>query len=163
MSILEQVDPTVMGEVERVSDTEAAEEEALTESVRVEKTPQSSADPREIPPEIMKVFAEGWRDVINEPLIDWGKDPSQLEDEGIEAPSRALITFVSEYAMCLRRFGWPPPLRVVPSGDGGIVFELKSGPYFQSLEFDKDGTVELVTFKDSKFVTRIELPGTIPE
>lgn len=157
MSVLEQVDPTVMGEVERVSDTEAAEEEALTESVRVERTPLSSAEKR-------KTFAEGWRKVINEPLIDWLQDPSQLEDEGIEAPTEAHIKFVSEYAMCLRtRFGWPPPLRVVPSGDGGIVFELKSGPYFQSIEFDEDGTVELITFKASKLVSRTELPRNIPE
>lgn len=157
MSILEQLDPTVMGEVERVSDTEAAEEEALTDSVRVERTPQSAAEKR-------KKFTEGWRKVINEPLIDWLEDPSQLEDEGIEAPTVAHIKFVSEYAMCLRdRFGWPPPLRVVPSGDGGIVFELKSGPYFQSIEFDEDGTIELITFKDSKLVSRIELPRNISD
>lgn len=163
MSILERVDSTVMGEVQRLSSTEAAKESALTESVRIAITPQSSATAREISPEKRKMFAEGWTNIINEPLIDWGKDPSQLEDEGIEAPSRALITFVSEYAMCLRRFGWPPPLRVVPSGDGGIVFELKSGPYFQSIEFDEDGTIELITFKDSKLVSRLELPRNIPE
>ena len=157
MWIHELVVTTVLGEVERVSDTEGVEEDALTESVQVEKTPLSSAETR-------RIFAEGWRKVINEPLIDWLEDPSQLEDEGIEAPSKAIIAFASEYAMCLRdRFGWPPPLRVVPSGDGGIVFELKSGPYFQSIEFDEDGAIELITFKASKLVSRTELPRNIPE
>lgn len=147
MSILELVDTTVLGEVERVSDTEGVEEDALTESVQVEKTPLSDSD-------LKKINAEGWRRTINEPLIDWGRDPSQLEDEGIDPPSREIVTRASQFAMFLRDQNVAPPDRVIPNGDGGIVFKRSVGEYLETIEIGADGSIEIIVFRESEIVTR---------
>ena len=147
MSILELVDPTVTGEVERISDTEGVEEDALTESVRVKKTPLSDSD-------LKKINAEGWRRTINEPLIDWGRDPSQLEDEGIDPPSREIVTLALQFAMFLRDQNVAPPDRVIPNGDGGIVFKRKMGDILEIIEVAKDASIEIIVFHGSEITTR---------
>lgn len=147
MSILELVDPTVTGEVERISDTEGVEEDALTESVRVKKTPLSDSD-------LKKISAEGWRRTINEPLIDWGRDPSQLEDEGIDPPSREIVTLALQFAMFLRDQNVAPPDRVIPNGDGGIVFKRKMGDILEIIEVAKDASIEIIVFHGSEITTR---------
>lgn len=147
MAILELVDTTVLGEVERVSDTEAAKEEALTESVQVEMTPLSGSD-------LKKINAEGWRRTINEPLIDWGRDPSQLEDDGIDPPTTAIVTLASRFAMFLRNEGLPAPDRVIPSGDGGIVFKRSVGEYLETIEIGADASIQIIVFHGSKIDTR---------
>lgn len=106
---------------------------------------------------------DGWRKFINEPLIDWGRNPDKFGDDDIELPSKSLITFALKYAMFLRDIGWASPSRVTMNGDGGITFERKWGPYYQMLEFDKDGSVELITFENAKLVNRSELPRSVPK
>ncbi len=147
MAILELVDTTVLGDVERVSDTEGVEEEALTESVQVERTPPSGS-------ELKKLNAEGWRRTINEPLIDWGRDPSQLEDEGIDPPSRAIVTLALQFAMFLRDQNVAPPDRAIPNGDGGIVFKRTMGDILEIIEVAKDASIEIVAFHGSEITSK---------
>ncbi|NQT41347.1 MAG: hypothetical protein HQ581_27915 [Planctomycetes bacterium] len=96
----------------------------------------------------------GWKRVIDDQLIEWGMDPDQLEDEGIEAPSRKIISRAWDLARRMRDGGAPPPLRVVPNGDGGITFEWKDGPVFETIELEDDGSIEIIKFVDSEVVSR---------
>ena len=48
----------------------------------------------------------------------------------------------------------PPPLRVTPSGDGGIVFERSTGEVFETIEIQEDGSVERATFRNSRLHSR---------
>ncbi len=96
----------------------------------------------------------GWKQVIDDQLIEWGKDPSRLEDDGIEPPSGAIIGLACDLVRTMRDKGLPPPLRVVPDGDGGIAFEWKNGPVFQTIEIEEDGSIELITFENSRLVSR---------
>lgn len=101
---------------------------------------------------------EAWRNLINEPLIDWGKDPNKLEDDGIVAPTKDIITLALTYAMALRDAGWPAPTSVVPNGAGGIAFEKRSGRYHEIIEIYDDASAELITFHDSNLIGRKSLP-----
>jgi hypothetical protein len=100
--------------------------------------------------------------LINEPLIDWGKDPSKVADEGIVPPSVELITFALRYAMHMRDQGYRPPDRVVPNGDAGIAFERWEGSIHEVLEFESDGIVELLSYRHSRLENRLELSSDIP-
>lgn len=102
---------------------------------------------------------ERWQQMIDRYLVEWGRDPNQLEDEdeGVVPPSKAIINRASQIAMNLRDAGWPGPLRVVPDGDGGISFERRTGAYFESLDILEDGSVELATFKDCRLQFRRRL------
>lgn len=95
-----------------------------------------------------------WDNVIDDQLTWWGINPSQLEDDGIDAPSREIIGLACRVAYAMRDGDTPPPLRVVPDGDGGIVFERKDGPTFQTIEIAKDGSIEMFTFENSRLVSR---------
>ena len=100
---------------------------------------------------------EGWQRIIDADLVEWGRDPSQLEDENITAPSRVIIARASALAIGLRDEGWPPPNRVVPSGDGGIVLERWSGSVFESIEVRDDGAIVVSLFEDSRLVATEQL------
>lgn len=93
---------------------------------------------------------EGWQRLIDDYLIEWGRDPSQLADEDLIPPSEDMIRYASRIAIALRNAGWPPPLRVVPDGEGGITFERRTGDVFESLEILANETIELSTFKDCR-------------
>lgn len=101
----------------------------------------------------------GWQRMIDDYLVEWGRDPSRLEDEGIVAPSVAIITWASQVAMKLRDARWPAPLRVVADGEGGIAFERRAGTLFESLNIGADGSLELVTFNDCRLQSRVRLLG----
>jgi hypothetical protein len=98
-----------------------------------------------------------WERIINEYLVEWGRDPSQLEDEGVTPPSLEIITLASKIAMELRDRCCPPPLRVVPDGEGGIAFEQRSGDFFLSLNLLHDRSIELETFKNCQLQSRERL------
>ena len=96
----------------------------------------------------------GWDNIIDVQLIEWGKDPSWLEDDGLEPPSRQIIGLACCVAQAMRDEGAPPPLRVVPDGDGGIAFEWKDGTASCAVEIEEDGSVEMITFENSRLVSR---------
>lgn len=131
-------DAAVTSELSVAAETQALEETAL------------ASDPSE-----RHIDHERWRDVINEPLIDWGKDPGQLDDGIIRPPSREIVTLASEYGMMvLRENRVPAPDNVVPDGDGGIAFNWYSDNDLTTIEFGEDGTIELIVFEKSKIIHR---------
>ena len=100
----------------------------------------------------------GWETIIDQYLVEWGRDPSVLMDEDFVPPSIAIIHKACQVARGLRDDGAPPPLRVVPDGEGGISFERRAGSCFQSLNILEDGSIEILTFEDSKLVCRYSFP-----
>ena len=98
-----------------------------------------------------------WAHVIDNQLVEWGKDPDALADDGLVPPSKAIIHSACRLAMYLRDKGWPGPLRVVPDGEGGITFERRADTCFETLTLHADSTIELLTFVNYELESRIKL------
>jgi len=99
----------------------------------------------------------GWQAIIDNWLIEWGRNPQELEDDYVIPPSFAVIKDACKVAKSMRNKGFPVPLRVVPNGEGGVVFEWWAGPIFQTIEISCNGTLEAVTYENSRLVAREEL------
>lgn len=95
--------------------------------------------------------------MIDDFLIEWGKDLSRFKEEEIEVPSRSVIQSAVHLASKLSKEGVIPPSRVVLDGEGGIAFELYEGSRHTSLELHKDGTIELVQFRGDRLTSRISM------
>ena len=98
-----------------------------------------------------------WQKWINDTLNTWQSNPTQLEDDGLEAPSLEVIHFTQQIATRLRDADWPAPLRIVPNGEGGILFEWRSIPDFFTLEIEEDLSVEWIVYHDSQVQHRERL------
>ena len=137
MTMLDVGDYTITGGLISAVSTAAVDQEALGVVAR-ERGPSQ----------------QGWQDVIDKNLVEWGRNPGALDDEGVVPPSRAVINRACLVAIEARDQGEPPPNRVVPNGDGGIVFERWHDSVSQTIEIYNDGTIELAVYKDSCLLTR---------
>ena len=97
---------------------------------------------------------EGWEEVIDKKFVEWGRNPSQLDDEDLIPPSHDVILLASDLAMWARDHELAHPDRVVPNGDGGIVFERWHDSVSETIEIYNDGTIEFAVYKDSRLLTR---------
>ncbi|MFM9959928.1 MAG: hypothetical protein ACKV2Q_01740 [Planctomycetaceae bacterium] len=97
---------------------------------------------------------DGWQTILEKWLWNWDRDPSQLEDEGISAPSAETIHRACEMALSLRDTGLLAPQRVAATGDGGIVLAWEKGLALSTLEVDADGTIEVVNFENAQVVSQ---------
>lgn len=95
-----------------------------------------------------------WQAVIEDRLIEWGRDSSEFEDEGIQPPSMDTIQLAILLAKTLSRANCPAPTRVVPDADAGIVFERHEGGLLESLRLSADGSVEYCRFENARLVDR---------
>jgi len=95
---------------------------------------------------------KGWQRIIDSTLIEWGRDPSQLEDEDVTAPTQAVIARATRLAVILRDNALAPPNRAVTNGDGGVVFERWEGPVFEQIEIADDGAITITSTIDSEIV-----------
>jgi hypothetical protein len=93
---------------------------------------------------------EKWRKLIDYQLIEWMRDPSQLEDDEMPPPSRDTIQRAIELAEELRRSEAPAPTRVVPDAHAGIVFERETGNVFESIRISADNTIAYCFFVNSR-------------
>ena len=88
---------------------------------------------------------------------------AEMENQADEVKGAAAVKVgIARYAACrfaeaVRDLGWPPPLRVVPTGDGGISFERREGSVSQSIEIAPDGSIEMITIVASRLVHRQRL------
>ena len=94
-------------------------------------------------------YQQEW-DLIETKLIEWGRDPSQLDEEGTTTPSVDTIQLAIETASRLSRDCDPAPTRVVPDVHGAIVFELQGRNTFESLHVQPDGRIEHRFFRDHR-------------
>lgn len=95
-----------------------------------------------------------WQNIIDEKLIEWGRDPKRLEEPELIEPSRAAIDRAIRIALRLRDEDAPPPTRVVPDGDGGIVLERWNDRLTVSIEIDREGRIEIVRCRDRQVIDR---------
>ena len=98
----------------------------------------------------------GWN-VALEKLQRWSFEPSALFDEDIVAPSPAALEAAVALATEFKNEGLVPPQWVVPSGDGGIVFEHREGVVAEVLEISDDGAAELLRFRGDNLVSRYDI------
>ena len=98
-----------------------------------------------------------WQTFIDGRLVEWGRDPSALEDEGLVPPSPEVINLACRTAMAFRDEGVVPPTWVVPDGNGGIVFERVEGKFSLSLSIYADLSRELLVFDDCRLSARYHL------
>jgi hypothetical protein len=105
---------------------------------------------------LSEIHAGPWQEVF-EQLAAWARDPDQLSDEDIEAPSGRMIQLAMDSAAVMRDRNAEAPDRVVPNGDGGIVFRWRSHEFTWSLELDADGSMETSLMEEDKLVCRHSL------
>ena len=98
--------------------------------------------------------SEEWQVLIDYQLIEWGRDPGQLENEEIQPPSKSTIQLAIRLAGMLSKPGLPAPTRIVPDAHGGIVFERQGRNVFESIRISADGTAEYCVFENSRLVER---------
>jgi hypothetical protein len=95
-----------------------------------------------------------WQRLIDQKLMDWLRDPSQLEDEGVVPPSGTTIRLSMDLAEAYRDEGRPAPDSVVCDPNGGIVFERRQGDMSEVLHVWDDGCVEYICFEGARVVER---------
>ena len=93
-----------------------------------------------------------WQDLIDYQLIEWGRNPSQLEDEDIQPPSKSTIRLAILLAATLSKRGLPAPTCIVPDAHGGIVFERRERNVFESIRLSADGSAEYCFFENARLV-----------
>lgn len=95
-----------------------------------------------------------WQHVIDHTLIEWGRNPGGLEDDGLDPPSADMIQRAIDFAQVVQQAGYPPPTSVVPDPNGGIVFERTIGDTTEEYHFWDDGTVDYCRFEGTRLVER---------
>ena len=93
-----------------------------------------------------------WQAVHDYTLLEWGLGASRFVEDGLTPPSAKAISVACQVALAYQ--DRPAPLRVVPNGDGGIVFERGTGEVFETIEIQEDGSVEWASFRNSRLHSR---------
>lgn len=97
---------------------------------------------------------KAWQHVIDETLSEWLRDPSQLDDDGIDPPSGTIIRLAMDWAENFRDKGFPAPDSVAPDPNGGIVFERREGNVSEVVHVWDDWAVEYMRFEGTHLVER---------
>jgi len=100
----------------------------------------------------------GWNRIIKQ-LQMWHRDPAMLDFDDVTTPSRALLWQAVQFARDLRDAGERPYDHVVPTVDGGVAFELRSGDRLWSLEMDPSGESHVTIFENGCMLGRWSLNG----
>jgi len=102
------------------------------------------------------VYRMRWQEVIDEKLVEWGRNPAHLGEIDLIPPTRAAIRSAVRIArdMCDASPSPAPPMRVVPDGDGGVVFERWEDSSSESIEINGDGGAEYVRIRTHRVVQR---------
>ena len=96
-----------------------------------------------------------WDRVIEEKINLWKNNPAALAEEDFTPPTWVAIQLAHRFAIRMRDVGADPPLRVVPDGDGGIVFEKRTGTTVELVECTGEGVLEYIIVKDSRVTFRM--------
>ena len=100
---------------------------------------------------------ERWQNLIDYKLIDWSRDPSQLDDEGVEPPTPKTLQRAIKLAQEFRDAGDAAPDTVVPDPNGGIVFERRRDDVCEVFHVWDDASVEYRRFQGTTLVQRRSL------
>ncbi|GIW91113.1 MAG: hypothetical protein KatS3mg109_1545 [Pirellulaceae bacterium] len=105
-------------------------------------------------------ICQAWQDLIDQKLIEWGRCPDKLADEGVEAPSGETIHLAIQLAELMKARSLQPPTSVVPDPNGGIVFERRGVSIVEVIHIWEDGTIEYQLYRGTKLDKRVKLPLT---
>ena len=95
-----------------------------------------------------------WDRVVDEQLIPRGNGRVDV-DPDLLPPSRQSIRSAAVLAHRFRDAGERPPSAVLPNGDGGVLFEYRTGRLASvQLEVLHDGDVERTEYDDAGLVSR---------
>ena len=111
------------------------------------ESPVSREDGRRV------AMRDSWGKVIDK-LLRWLLDTSELEDEGVEAPSIETVRNSLILAEHSRAMDFPSPDSVVPDANGGIVFERRECDVREVFHVWDDGSVEYRRFCSSHLEER---------
>jgi len=100
---------------------------------------------------------DGWQRLIDQRLLVWLRDPSLLEDDGIDAPERSLLRFALDVAENYRDSGWPAPHKIVPDPNGGVIFERAESDTVEAIYIWDDFSIEYLQYEKSRLVERQKL------
>ena len=99
---------------------------------------------------------EQWRPHL-EILHSWCLSPTQLADDEVEPPTPEVIALAIGVVESMIAHDEPAPTHTVPTVDGGIAFERRTGDTLQVIEIDPDGEIEALLFQYSRLIERIPL------
>ena len=102
----------------------------------------------------VEAVRHAWQHWIDYRLIEWGSNPSQFADEGVEPLSSETIGRAIELARTYQSQGIPAPDSIVPDANGGIVFERREQDIVEVLHVWSDGTREYLRFQGTRLVER---------
>lgn len=91
-----------------------------------------------------------WSSIVDQPLIDWGLHPGNVDEDGLVSPAGEAIATAYGLVDFMRQEGEPVPTAVIPDGEGGIVFENKVDPIYQRFEIDNSGRLMFLEFENCK-------------
>lgn len=96
---------------------------------------------------------EAWQRLIDK-LLEWLRDPAQLEDDGIDAPTATILRLSLDLAERYRDARLAAPDSIVPDPNGGIVFERRERNVSEVLHVWDDGSAEYMRFHGTQLVER---------
>lgn len=100
-----------------------------------------------------------WKGLLQRAVADWGTNQQGHDKDGVEWPNSVALNLAYALAMALQQEGICPPTRVVPSGEGGMVFEHQCGQVLHTFEIEADGSIEFCRFDDAKLAVRTRIPS----
>lgn len=93
-----------------------------------------------------------WQNWIDDVLIEWGKDPSQFDDDENDPPTKPTISRAITLAKLLQESGLDAPDRVTADPNGIIAFEMIGTNSIASLRVRPEGTIQVLVFRDNRCV-----------
>ena len=130
---------------------------------QIETRPVSQADVDKIEREVLEHAAEvshrprprhdGWLDFLVD-LGRWETDPTLIDNGDNDIPSREVFQKATAVATKLYLNFRAVPTFMVPSSDGGIVFERHDGDLTEKIIVDPDGSAEYIGLRSSKMFLR---------
>lgn len=104
-------------------------------------------------------WIEEWNRILGDLWQSMHQDESATDDAEYELPSPLALSSAMRLVchMASPTDPSPPPTRVFPDGEGGIVFEHRSPSSKELIEIDSEGNGELILMKNRKVIKRYAL------
>ncbi len=95
----------------------------------------------------------GWSRIVAT-LHNWMLNPTEIENEDGESPSKMTIRRAQACAINLEEAGSVKPIAVVPGANGGILFEWRLGSLLRSIEIMPGGEAEEILVRNGRLRSR---------
>ena len=94
-----------------------------------------------------------WQSLIDT-LLEWDSTPSELDDEGVEPPTKETIRRAILLLQSLRDHGEAALDSVAPDPNGGIVLERRKNNVSEVFHVWDNATTEYCRFQGARLVER---------